>query len=138
MKSSSLMLSTYHFFLRPKWVTLGFFVPLLIYGLFLFLDDEILAFSLPYFPDEPDKSIGFYRDLLHLAFGEMLWYTGFFLAAWIIWKYTSPARIPAVASPVISFRKNYPALIILVSFVITVGVSFYTLDTFPNSSDEYV
>lgn len=113
-------------------------ISLTIYLIFLSFENKALTLALRVLPNEPDKSIGFYRDLLYLAFNEMLWYTGFCLMAWIVWNALSPTQLLKISASPQWLKPGYATPIILVSFFITVAVSYYTLDTFPNSSDEYV
>jgi hypothetical protein len=123
---------------HSPWIGALFAIPVVAYLFFLLFDDSILAITLPYFPDEPDKSVGFYRDLLHLAFQEIVWYTGFLFLAWIIWRELVMESFASRHILALSTRFGYPKIIIGISFLVTVLVSYYTLDTFPNSSDEYV
>lgn len=121
--------------LKSNWLLIFLLFPILVYVSFRLFEEQVLGYSLRFFPQEPDKTIGFYRDLLHLGFTEMLWYTGFFLLAWVIWR-NMPANLFSSVS--ITVRSNTWAFVVIaVTFITSWVVAYHTLEKFPNSSDEY-
>jgi hypothetical protein len=124
---------------KPWGFALLILIPLGIYGLFRFFEPEVLSFVEPYLPKGPDRSHLFLNDLLHLVFSEMLWLSGFLLLAWIIGVYVPINRlVDKMEAGITSRPLTYVTTVISLSFVVSLIVSYYTLDQFPNSSDEYV
>ena len=125
--------------IKSKRVPYLFVIPLCLYLVFRAFETELTNFIIPLFPDEPDKSFGFYRDFLRLCFNEMLWLSLFLLTAWVIIMYVPLRDVMTriedhfMARPVV-----YTAGIAGLSLVAIVFVALYILDEFPNSADEYV
>lgn len=108
------------------------------YLLFLQFEGELTRAIIPLFPDEPDKSFGFYRDFLRLCFQEMLWVSFFFLLAWFIGCYVPLSQIMKRIERHIKRRQRiYLGAIASASFIAALFVASYILRTFPNSADEY-
>ena len=94
---------------------------------------------MPYFPEEVDKSVAFYRDLVRLCLNEMLWWSLFLLLSLILFLYVPVANILVRINDRFKERSAaYAMFIICLSFIGIVAVAYYTLKTFPNSGDEYV
>ena len=119
-----------------KWV-LPLFAMVIAAYIGLRLNEEVLTnLILPLFPDEPDKSFAFYRDFVRLCVNEGLWLSGFLLAGWIIVVYTElPGRLLTLPTKN-SLRWLYASGCAV--FVGAVLIAVFTLETFPNSADEYV
>jgi hypothetical protein len=126
-------------FAKSRGFALLILIPLVVYGLFRFFEPEIISFVEPYLPQGPDRSRLFLKDLLYLMFSEMLWLSGFLFLAWMIGVYVPINHLVGkIEAHVASKPLVYVATVIGVSFVASLIVSYYTLDQFPNSSDEYV
>jgi hypothetical protein len=109
-----------------------------MYGGYLLLQPQLLAFVASLFPPEPDKSFAFYSDFLHLIFTELLWLSGFFLIAWIFVVYVPLASVVKKVETQLISRSSVSILFIVgVSFISSIVISYNTLELFPNSSDEY-
>lgn len=123
---------------RSKWSVLLIFFPLAAYGLYWLVQPQLLNFVASLFPPEPDKSLAFYSDFLQLIFTEMLWISAFLLLTWVFVVYaplmvaTKKVEARLVSRPAITV-----SIIVGVSFISSIIISYSTLDLFPNSSDEY-
>lgn len=143
IKSSKLVLRSYRTTVknsvRSNWLLLLILFLLGAYAGFFFYDEQILSFVLPYLPREPDKSLAFYRDLLHLAFSELLWISGFLLLTWVFGVYV-PLNdfLEKVESRWSHFPIGFTAICVGVSFIASIVVADFSLEKFANSSDEYV
>jgi hypothetical protein len=125
--------------IKSRWFPLVFLiVPLSIFIAGKMFEEQITALIVPLFPAEEDKGFSFYHDFVRLCLNEWLWLTGFSLMTWIF----------AVSMPVFRIKNQIEAewtgryglhafMIIALFFVVTVIVSYDTLEKFPNSSDEY-
>lgn len=120
--------------LKSKWFLTLFAVPVAAYAFFLVFDEQIIVYALRFLPNEPDKTLGFYQDLVHLAFREMLWYSGFALIAWLMWR--KSFEMLSLFRYVTNINV-WAAAIIGVTFIASGMVAYHTLEKFPNSSDEY-
>lgn len=125
--------------IKSPWVPLLFLAPLLAFLVFRIYETELTALIIPLFPDEADKSFGFYRDFLELCFNEMLWQSMFLLMAWAILVYT-PIRslMLRVETSLACSPTVYMPVLLVVTATLLFAIAYQTLDTFPNSADEYV
>jgi hypothetical protein len=90
------------------------------------------------FPKEPDKSTAFYQDFLRLIFNELLWIAGFLSVAWLFVVYNPFSSTVQHAERIALVNIRTAAItVIATSFLISIFVGYNTLQTFPNSSDEY-
>ena len=111
---------------------------MVFYLVFRTFETEFTHFIIPFFPDEPDKSFGFYNDLLWLCFDEMLWLSLFFLLGWIALIYVPLYNaFSRIESLVLGRSTLYLTIVITLTLVASLVVSYYTLRNFPNSADEY-
>ncbi len=126
-------------FAKTKWVLAFFLVPIGIYTAFLVLGTEITNFIIPFFPVEPDKSFGFYRDFVELCFNEILWLSFFLFLTWVFLIFIPLENVIKTVEKQVSEKPVFlVSLIIGLSFFTSIIISYYTLKTFPNSADEYV
>jgi hypothetical protein len=124
--------------LKSRWFPFLVFIPLVIYGIYVLLEDQLVSFIISLFPVEKDKSYFFYSDFLHIIFTELLWLSAFFMLAWILVIYAPLPQWFHKSEYVLRSRANvFAAAVIAISFVLSLYVSNTTLETFPNSSDEY-
>lgn len=142
IKSSILDPASYHISVRnsikSKWFILLILFPIGFYIGYLLLETQLLSFIIPFFPKEPDKSVAFYRDFLSLVFSEMLWLSSFLLLSWLFVVYVPLFQVTGkLESYAISSSAFYASAIVSLSFIFSVLIAYYTLETFPNSSDEY-
>jgi hypothetical protein len=115
-----------------------FLLPLGIYITYRLFELSATEFIIPLFPEEADKSFEFYRDFLRLCFNEMLWITLFLFLAWIFFLKTGfDPQLMRIEQHILTRLRFYIPLIVIVSFLLTLLVSFHTLQKFPNSADEY-
>jgi hypothetical protein len=139
MKSSLLSIHTFQSSLaeklKSKWILTVFLLPVALYVAFLLFEEQIVTFALPFFPNEPDKTVAFYRDLVHLGMREMLWYSGFALLTWMIWRNLSVQRLSL--NGWLTNCNAWAAGVIAITFITCCVVAYHTLEKFPNSSDEY-
>ena len=124
---------------KSKWLFLLFLIPLVTYFFLRIFEDELTSFIIPFFPEESDKSFGFYRDLLRLCSNEMLWLSLFvFLTVALLLFSQLPSILARVNKQISERAGRYSALIICVSFLCILFVANNTLQAFANSADEYV
>jgi hypothetical protein len=125
--------------LKSKGVPLLFLGTVVTYSAYCIWWSEILVRVSPYLPHGSDKSRAFNLDLLNLVFSELLWLGAFLLIAWILATYMPLLKITdrLEASLIKSWRPSV-VVTVAISFLASVAVSYYTLEQFPNSSDEYV
>jgi hypothetical protein len=125
--------------IKAKWAPWLLIVPLGVYFVFRAFEAELTHFIIPFFPDEPDKSFGFYRDFLRLCFNEILWLSFFLLMTWVFLVHV-PIRdiMSTVEDRFLARASIYTAGILGVSLITIIFVAIYILDEFPNSADEYV
>ncbi|MEO5602068.1 MAG: glycosyltransferase family 39 protein [Cyclobacteriaceae bacterium] len=89
------------------------------------------------YPPSYRQGFAFYRDLVQLTSVEFLWLGLFFLLTWLFTVYL-PSHKPGLYTTDISPNRFLTVMLILIAFFITtVVISFYTLQQFANSSDEY-
>lgn len=124
---------------RSKWFLILFLLPFLLYLLLRNFERNLTDFIIPYFPVEPDKSYGFYRDLVRLCLNEMLWLSFFLLLAVVLFIYVPLSRtMNVIDQHLVGRPRLYITLIVSVSVVLFVFIAYCTLRTFANSGDEYV
>lgn len=124
---------------KSKWTTLLILFPVASYTLYRIFEPQVLAALVSVMPNDPEKSIAFYKDLLWLTFTEMLWLTGYFAFAWLFVRYMPLFRTAQqIERSFTSHQSLYATVIICASFASSIFISKRTLETFPNSSDEYV
>lgn len=124
--------------LKTRWF------PILIIGLvslhlvFKFAEPKILDFVMGFFSPEPDKSTAFYQDFVGLILNEILWLAGFLVVAWLFVVYNPfSSTVRSLENTLLGNTTLAAGGIILLSFLASVFVAYGTLDSFPNSSDEY-
>jgi hypothetical protein len=114
-------------------------VPLGAYGAYYFFRPEVVSFILSFLPQESDKSQAFYKDLVQLAFSEMLWLSGFLLLTFIFGVYIPLKHIcDRMELRLIKASVVYVSSVIILSFVASLIIAHSSLHQFANSSDEYV
>lgn len=118
--------------------------PVLIVGLVLLhislrlAEPYILTFVMGFFTSEPDKSTEFYLDFIRLIFNEILWLAGFLAVAWLYVVYNPfSSAVRGAENILLGNTRLTASTIILLSFAASIYISFRTLESFPNSSDEY-
>jgi hypothetical protein len=115
-----------------------FFVMLLfpvgIYCLGRIFENPITEALVPLFPAEKDKGFLFYLDFVRLCLNEILWLSFFLVIVW--WMIAVPGRLMK-RHVMISASHMRVVVIIAVYFCVTLSVSWFALEAFPNSSDEY-
>ena len=125
--------------IKSRWVPYVFILPLGLYFIFRIFETELTLFIIPLFPNEPDKSFGFYRDFLRLCFNEMLWLSLFLLIAWLMLLLVPITRVMSwIENHYMRRSRVYNLVTLSLFLVLTIVVAFYVLDEFPNSADEYV
>ena len=140
-KSTILDLSYYPVALKhgSKWIPMLVVLALVISVVLLMLENDVLPLMMSVLPQETDKSVGFYRDLLFLWVSETWWLGGFVLLAWFFGHKLDIQRI--LQWPLAGGRTRVLIVatqVVSLTFVLSVIVSSQTLDRFPNSADEYV
>jgi 4-amino-4-deoxy-L-arabinose transferase-like glycosyltransferase len=124
---------------KSKWLFLLFLVPLLSYILLRAFETELTHLVIPLFPEEPDKSFGFYRDLVRLCSNEMLWLSLFLFVTVALLLYAPLwSLIARVNSQLLERAGFYTTLFIGFTFVASLFIAYNTLQAFANSADEYV
>lgn len=124
---------------KRKWVPWIFVFPLLLYIVFRWFETELTSFIIPFFPEETDKSFGFYRDFLRLCLNEMLWLSFFLFTAWILLVYVPLVPLVGrIENHILARSLGYITGFVCVSLVLILFVAHFILDAFPNSADEYV
>ena len=124
---------------KSKWLFLLFLVPLLTYILLRAFETELTYLIIPLFPEEPDKSFGFYRDLVRLCSNEMLWLSLFLFVTVALLLYAPLSSLIARVNRHLPERAGfYATLFIGVAFVGSLFIAYHTLQAFANSADEYV
>lgn len=125
--------------LKAKWILILFLIPPVLYIILRSFETELTHFIIPYFPEEPDKSVAFYRDFVRLCLNEMLWWSLFLLLSLILFVYVPVADIFVRINDRIKGRSaGYAMVIIWLSLVGFLAIAYFTLKAFPNSGDEYV
>ena len=125
--------------IRSKRAPLILLIPVTCYFLFRLFETGLTHFIIPLFPDEADKSYGFYNDFLHLCFNEVLWFSFFMLIGWIMLIYVPLERvISKIQNHIITRKSIYLAGIYAVSCISALLIAYHSLEVFPNSADEYV
>jgi hypothetical protein len=123
---------------KSKGIPLLFLGTVVTYIAYRIWWSEILLKVSPYLPHGSDKSKAFNLDLLNLIFGEGLWLGAFLLVAWIFASYIPLFQITdRMENSLIKSSRSSVIIMIVISFLVSVVVSYYTLEQFPNSSDEY-
>lgn len=124
---------------KAKWLLLLFLVPLLLYIVLRAFETELTYIVIPLFPEESDKSFGFYRDLVRLCSNELLWLSLFlFLTVAFLLFLPLSSFIIRVSNQLPERAGLFSAMIICISFVCFLFVANYALQRFANSADEYV
>ena len=124
---------------KSKWIPRLFVLPLIAYIIFRCFETELTNFIIPFFPDEPDKSFGFYHDFLRLCFHEMLWLSFFLLTAWVLTVHVPISQVVSrMENHVLKKASLYTTGMVCLSLVTTFLIAYFTLHAFPNSADEYV
>jgi hypothetical protein len=124
--------------IRSKWIALLVLLPLALFFLSRIYEPQLARFVESVLPKEPDKSYAFYQDFVRLCSTELLWITFYLAIAWLIGVYIPLFKIAApVERSVIDKHRLYAAIIIGVSFIASIVISYFTLELFVNSSDEY-
>jgi hypothetical protein len=143
IKSSILDFRTYQISfknsVKSKWTPLLILFPVALYLFYRIFESQVLAELVAIMPNDPEKSIGFYKDLLWLTFNEVLWLTGYFAFAWLFVLYMPLFKLAqAIEHQFLDHHHLIATMIISTSFAASIIISKQTLQTFPNSSDEYV
>lgn len=124
--------------IKWRWFPLLVIGLVLLYILFRVAEPALLTFVMGFFSKEPDKSTGFYLDFIRLMFNEILWLAGFLTVAWLYVVYNPfSSTFKSVENSLLRNTRLAAVIIIAISFAASVFVSFRTLESFPNSSDEY-
>ncbi len=123
---------------HSSWFILLIIIPAVLFFIFKFFETKIAAYIMTLFPPSPRQGFAFYKDLVDLMGRESLWLSFFFLLVYILAFYPSQERLKRLLHlRVIKNHFFYATIILSVYFITTCLVSFYTLEEFPNSSDEY-
>lgn len=124
--------------IKSRWFPLLIVGLILLYVFFQLAETQILHGVSAVFRPEPYKSTIFYLDFVRLIFNEVLWVAGFLAVAWLYVIYDPFSSTVRSFDNALLGNPNIAAgLIILVSFAASLLVAFKTLQSFPNSSDEY-
>ena len=124
--------------IKTRWFPILIIGLVLLHVVFRLAEPQVLTFVMGFFSDEPGKSTGFYLDFVQLIFNEILWLAGFLVIAWIYVVYNPfSSTIRALENTFLGNAKLTAAVVIVISFVASLFVAYGTLESFPNSSDEY-
>lgn len=118
----------------PWFFLLMLLLPCAVYLLGRIFEQSITKLIIPFFPVENDKGYLFYLDFVRLCLNEVLWLSFFCLIAW--WLVAVPGRLTKRFFQ-IHASYVYAALLAVIFFCVTSGISWFALEAFPNSSDEY-
>ncbi len=123
---------------KSWWFLLWLVIPCALAIAYFLIENHLLLLLKPAALAEPDKSLEFYRDLFRIMISEVLWAAGLLCLSWTLLYHFPFQRLLGYVNRISIDRSSMlPTLIILLSFGISVIVSFRTLESFPNSSDEY-
>ncbi|HEY0741881.1 MAG TPA: glycosyltransferase family 39 protein [Chryseosolibacter sp.] len=124
--------------IKSRWFPVFIVGLILIHILFRLAEPQILSFVSGVFPVEPYKSTAFYLDFVKLIFNEVLWIAGFLAVAWLYVVYDPfSSTVRSFEQTILGNTTAAAATIIIISFAASLLVAFGTLQSFPNSSDEY-
>jgi hypothetical protein len=111
----------------------------LIFLALLSFEKQIVEILTDVFPKEPDKTSGYFYDLISLASLEIFWLALILVLTWVIaespmllWGFTR------IEQGLLRESRFYVGFILIGFFLTTLFISYFVLDQFPNSSDEYV
>lgn len=122
--------------IKTPWFLLVALIPFTLYWIGRRFEVDITTAIIPLFPFEADKGFSFYQDFVRLSLNEILWLTFFFLLTWLFFVWPGRSKYIDTFFPV--EKENAIAGGIVITFLlVTLGVSYFTLERFPNSSDEY-
>lgn len=113
-------------------------VSLVVYILLNREFESVAGYLIRYFPEEPDKTEGFYMDLVRISFVEILWVGLFCLIFFFLSGYHLSVMGSHVESTFVQHRRLVTLIVLTLFIFNSVSVVYSVLDTFPNSSDEYV
>jgi hypothetical protein len=116
-----------------------FFILVLAFVALLTFEKQAVQFLVAVFPKEPDKTTGYFCDLISLASYEVLWLALILLLSWVF--LSNPVFLFGFGSlerGLLRESRFYVSAILIGFFLITVTISYFVLDRFANSSDEYV
>lgn len=120
------------------WVIGTALVPLVIFFLILFFQDQIAVAIMSLFPRGDQHGISFYRDVVYLMRTEILWLGYFFLFALLLYRYASSATLDNLLNIRTRSKALYYMMLIASGFLFAaVLINVEVLEEFPNSSDEY-
>jgi hypothetical protein len=124
--------------IKSRWFPILIIGLVLLYILLRLTEAEILTFVMGFFTTEPDKSTGFYLDFVRLVYNEILWLAAFLAVAWVYVVYNPfSSTVKKIENTFLGSPRVTAACIIALSFFASLFVTFSTLESFPNSSDEY-
>lgn len=116
-----------------------FLIPPALYVILKGFETDLTRLIIPYFPEEPDKSFGFYRDFVRLCLNEMLWVSFFGLTTVVLFTYFPIDQAFAYINRHLVRRVDlYTTILLCLSLLCFISIAYYTLQAFPNSGDEYV
>ena len=112
-------------------------LPLVAFSFMTFFEDQIAALLMSWSRPSPRQGISFYRDIVYLVRTEILWMGLLLVLTSVLALYPSRAVLESLLN--LRSRKSvfYMMLIGSAFFFVTILVARYTLEGFPNSSDEY-
>jgi 4-amino-4-deoxy-L-arabinose transferase-like glycosyltransferase len=119
-------------------VIIVFMLVLLLVAMLSF-EKQIVHILMSVFPKEPDKTFGYFRDLVSMMSFELVW---LILIISLTWFFVANPAVTAyfagIERGLLRQSRFYVSAILIGFFLIAVFFAYVVLDQFPNSSDEYV
>ena len=120
------------------WIVSLTVVPVAIYALLLLFETPIAELIMNVYPPSFGKGEAYYRDYIYIARVEVLWVGLFFLISLLLALYTSGNVLDRHLKVASDAKVTYYVMLVACGyFLITLLITNYVLEGFPNSSDEY-
>lgn len=120
------------------WIVSLIVVPVAIYALLILFETRIAELIMNVYPPSFGKGESYYRDYIYIARVEVLWVGLFFLISLLLALYTSNNVLDRHLRVTSGAKVKYYVMLVACGyFLITLLITNYVLEGFPNSSDEY-
>jgi hypothetical protein len=114
------------------------FLVLSVLAFFIF-EKQVFDVLVPFMPMTQGKSPEYYADLFRLAAYESMWIAGILFTALVL--YSAPSAVKKfemLEAAMAANPQRFIATLTVVYICLLLSVSYFSLQQFPNSSDEYV
>ena len=119
------------------WIVSLITAPVVIYFLLLLFEKPIADLIMTMYPLSFGKGESYYRDYIYIARVEVLWVGFFFLLSLLLALYTSKNVLDRHLKITSDAKVTYYVMLVACGyFLITILITNYVLEGFPNSSDE--